>query len=877
MTGDELREKFLLFFQQKGHRVVPSSPLIPVGDPTLLLTSAGMVQFKPYFTGDAVPPAPRLASCQKCFRTTDIESVGNFKHLTFFEMLGNFSIGDYFKKEAIAWAWEFVIDWLKLPEDKLWIAIYLDDDESFDHWRDVGVKTERILRFGEEHNFWGPAGETGPCGPCSEIHYDFGEEYGCGPDCSPACDCGRFVELWNLVFTEYYQDAEGKRTPLPRKNIDTGMGLERTAAVLQGVRSPYETDLFAPIVQRVSELTGHKYGEDEKTDRAIRIVAEHGRAITFLIADGVIPSNEGRGCVLRRVLRRASLFGRELGVEKPFLTSVAEAVIGWMGRVYPEIAANRDTVIRTIDAEEARFAETLDAGLKILGQIMKQAGHRAGKSIYGEEVFKLCDTYGFPAELTAEVAAENGLTADLEGFEREMERQRERARAAHQFVLGESTAALDCASMALPPTEFVGYSDTRCKARIIALAVGGKSHEVVVEGQQVEVVLDRTPFYAEMGGQVADTGEIIGRRGKIAVDGTVWATADVVLHHGKMVQGSMLVGEEVTAVVDKSRRLDIARNHTTTHLLHAALRQVLGSHVRQMGSLVAPDHFRFDFSFEAPVLKEELGEIRRIVNDGIRRNLPVTKKEVPYIRAVAEGAIALFGEKYGDEVRVVRIGSARSPLSYEVCGGTHVNRTGDIGFFHILSEGSIGSGMRRIEAVTGSGAESVIEERVAALEKVAHQLQVPNAEVEDKLGSVLTELDSERKRANILERRLSKETAESLLTQVESVDGVSVLAASVTASNFDVLRHMGDVLRERLGSAVIVLGAVWDDRPNFLAMVTSDLVARGLNAGEIVKEVARVAGGSGGGRPQLGQGGGKEKGRIEQALKSVAKLVKEKV
>ena len=877
MTGDELREKFLLFFQQKGHKIVPGSSLIPVGDPTLLLTSAGMVQFKPYFTGEAVPPSPRLASCQKCFRTSDIESVGNLKHLTFFEMLGNFSIGDYFKKEAIAWAWEFVIDWLKLPEERLWIAIYLDDDESFQHWRDVGVKAERILRFGEEHNFWGPAGETGPCGPCSEIHYDFGEEYGCGPDCSPACDCGRFVELWNLVFTEYYQDAEGKRTPLPRKNIDTGMGLERTVAVLQGMRSPYDTGLFAPIVQCVSELTGCRYGEDEKTDRAIRIVAEHGRAVTFLIADGVIPSNEGRGCVLRRELRRAALFGRNLGVEKPFLAVVAEAAISLMGHVYPELVANRDMVVRTIDAEEARFAETLGAGLKILGQIMKQARSEAEKTISGEDVFRLCDTYGFPPELTAEVAAENGLAADLEGFEKEMECQRGRARAAHQFVLGESATSMNCASMALPSTEFVGYENTRCKASVVALAVGGKAHEVIVEGQQVEVVLDRTPFYAEMGGQVADTGEIIGRRGKIAVKDTVWATADVVLHRGEMVQGSMLIGEEITAVVDKSRRLDIARNHTTTHLLHAALRKVLGKHVRQMGSLVAPDHFRFDFSFEAPVLKEELGEIRRIVNGDIRRNLLVTNKEVPYTQAVAEGAIALFGEKYGDVVRVVRIGGARSPVSYEVCGGTHVSRTGDIGFFHIISEGSIGSGMRRIEAVTGSGAEAVIEERAAALEKVAHQLQVPTAEVEGKLEGVLAELDSERKRANTLERRLSKETAESMLAQVESVNGVSVLAASVAASNFDVLRHMGDVLRERLGSAVIVLGAVWDDSPNFLAMVTSDLVSRGLNAGEIVKEVARETGGSGGGRPQLGQGGGKEKGRIEQALKLVAKLVRERV
>ncbi|MCJ7523295.1 MAG: alanine--tRNA ligase-related protein, partial [Dehalococcoidia bacterium] len=570
MTGDELREKFLLFFQQKGHKIVPGSSLIPVGDPTLLLTSAGMVQFKPYFTGEAVPPSPRLASCQKCFRTSDIESVGNLKHLTFFEMLGNFSIGDYFKKEAIAWAWEFVIDWLKLPEDKLWIAIYLDDDESFQHWRDVGVKAERILRFGEEHNFWGPAGETGPCGPCSEIHYDFGEEYGCGPDCSPACDCERFVELWNLVFTEYYQDAEGKRTPLPRKNIDTGMGLERTVAVLQGMRSPYDTGLFAPIVEKVAELAGHGYAEDEKADRAIRIVAEHSRAITFLIADGVLPSNEGRGYILRRVLRRAEYYVllifragivRTKGVSeapsieeamrlmayyersaherikgfkegKPFLPQVIDIVVDEMGEIYPELKAQRAFITRIVEQEELKCRGTLTAGENILRQIMEvrkaaaglskrdfdifieemrkmpllpavesltvkailddiKEGKKPSNCLSGTEVFTLHDTYGFPAELTAEIAAENGMTVDMEGFEKEMERQRERARAAQKHITVKAPTAEAWAD-GLAASIFVGYENTRCKASVVALAVGGKAHEVIVEGQQVEVVLDRT-------------------------------------------------------------------------------------------------------------------------------------------------------------------------------------------------------------------------------------------------------------------------------------------------------------------------------------------------------------------------------------------------
>jgi len=873
VNGDELREKFLLFFEHKGHERVQSSSLVPLGDPTLLLTSAGMVQFKPYFTGETVPPSPRLASCQKCFRTTDIDAVGNLKHLTFFEMLGNFSIGDYFKKEAITWAWEFVIEWLKLPIENLWITIFLDDDESYGYWRDMGVQADRILRCGAKHNFWGPAGETGPCGPCSEIHYDFGEDTGCRKDnCSPECDCERFLELWNLVFTEYFQDTSGERRALPRKNIDTGMGLERTAAIMQGKRSPYDTDLFASIVRSVSEETGHAYGHNEKTDKAIRIISEHGRAVTFLIADGVIPSNEGRGYVLRRELRRAALFGRTLGVDKPFLSRVAEEVIVRMKEVYPELTENRKRILRVINAEESRFDETLESGLKILQTVVRKGG-----IIPGENIFRLYDTYGFPPELTAEVATEKGLTVDLEGFKREMESQRERARSAHRFMLGENGAYIDYGTASLPKTEFVGYTDTRCKAGIIRIAVDGAFHEVAREGQQVEVILDRTPFYAEMGGQVGDKGEIIGGQGKIEIGETVLVGNELIAHRGEVVQGNMRSGDRVTAVVDRSRRLDIARNHTTTHLLHAALRSVLGEDIRQAGSLVAPDHFRFDFSCEAPVLKEELAKIQQIVNTNIRQNLTVTKKEMLFKQAVADGAVALFGEKYGDLVRTVRVGGSKAPASYEVCGGTHVGRTGDIGIFHILSEGSIGSGMRRIEAVTGTGAEGFIANRVAMLERISHKLQVPPDETEGKLEGVLEELDSERKRAAALERELSKESAGDLVEKVETVNGIKVLAAGIPASNFDIMRHTGDVLREQLGSAVIVLGAEWDDRPNFLTMVTSDLVARGLHAGNIVKAVAGETGGSGGGKPQLGQGGGKDKAKMEQALRLVVKLVEEKV
>ena len=887
MTGDDLREKFLLFFEQRAHRRVESSSLVPRDDPTLLLTNAGMVQFKPYFTGEAVPPSPRLASCQKCFRTTDIGSVGNLKHLTFFEMLGNFSIGDYFKKEAIGWSWEFVLEWLKLPRENLWITIFLDDDESFQYWRDLGVEAGRILRYGEKDNFWGPAGETGPCGPCSEIHYDFGKDVGCGrPGCGPDCDCDRFMEIWNLVFTEYYQDAQGKRTPLPNKNIDTGMGLERAAGLVQGMGSPYDTDLFAPIMKRVSQLTGREYGEDEKTDRAMRIVAEHGRAVTFLIADGVVPSNEGRGYVLRRVLRRGHLAGRSLGKREPFLREVADEVVISMKHIYPELARGYAHIIGVIDNEEKKFLQTVDSGLNVFDLTSETMKSRGEGRVSGEVAFHLYDTYGLPIEVLTEVAEEKGFEVDMEGFETEMEQQRERARAAHKFTLSASIDLAATVSVEHVPrsTDFIGHARLRNRSPVVVLLPEGEWPEdrvgSISEGQNAGIIVRETPFYAERGGQVGDTGEIRGRKGRFEVANTIKQTvrgSELIVHLGKVVAGAISVNDDVELTVDESRRLDVARNHTATHLLHAALRQVLGEEARQAGSQVAPDRFRFDFTQEAPVLEEELSRIQQLVNENIRRNLPLTKKEVPYAEAVAEGAIALFGEKYADKVRVVKVGPGKVPVSFEVCGGTHVSRTGDIGFFHILSEGSIGSGMRRIEAVTGRGAEALVEERISTLERIAHRLQSVTSEVEGKVEGVLGELDSERKRAVALERQLSRDSTEALMSQVKSVNGVSVLAARVSASDIDILRHMGDLLKERLGSGVIVLGTVWDDRPNFLAMVTSDLVARGLSAGEIVKKVAQETGGGGGGKPLMAQGGGKDVTKLEQALESIAGLVEGKV
>ncbi|MBA7500425.1 Alanine--tRNA ligase [subsurface metagenome] len=600
MTSDEIRAAFLSFFEEKGHKIIPSSSLIPKEDPTLLLTSAGMVQFKPYFLGEASPPNPRLASCQKCFRTTDIESVGDPSHLTFFEMLGNFSIGDYFKQEAISWAWEFVTQHLGLPPQRLWITIFLDDDESFRYWQKLGVPEERILRFGEEDNFWGPAGDSGPCGPCSEIHYDFGEEFGCGkPSCAPNCDCGRFSEIWNLVFTQYNQDKEGQRTLLPKPNIDTGMGLERTAAVMQGKTSIYETDLFASLIDNTSKFIGKNYGSDTEVDKAMRVVVEHGRALTFLIADDVRPSNEGRGYVLRRLLRRAALFGRRLGLEKPFLNQIAGATVGSMAKVYPELQQRQDFIYQVVGTEEAQFRETLNTGLELLDGIIEKASIKKSKRIPGDEAFKLYDTHGFPVELTMEIAAGHGLSVNLEGFEKEMEKQRERARSARDVTIVSAIPPI----VVISGPAFVGYQKLLCKSTIAWLLTGNKMIDRIEKGQEASLVLQQdTPFYAEMGGQVGDTGEIRGATGRFLVTNTVRIPPDIIVHQGHVTEGSLNVGDEVEAEVDRERRLDIARNHTATHLLQAALRQVLGEHVQQRGSLVAPDRFRFDFYWRHSIL-----------------------------------------------------------------------------------------------------------------------------------------------------------------------------------------------------------------------------------------------------------------------------------
>jgi len=856
VTGDEVRQAFLNFFEEKGHKVIPSSPLIPHGDPTLLLTNAGMVQFKPYFLGRETPPCPLMASCQKCFRTTDIELVGDSSHLTFFEMLGNFSVGGYFKEEAISLALEFVLERLRIPKERLWITIFLDDDEAFDIWRRNGIAEDRIIRFGEEDNFWGPAGDSGPCGPCSEIHYDFGEGIGCGkPSCGPNCDCGRFSEIWNLVFVQYNQDTGGERSPLSKCHIDTGMGLERTAAVMQGKPSVYETDFFTPLIELVSRLSGKKYGEDDSTDNSLRVVAEHGRGITFLIADGVLPSNEGRGYVLRRLLRRAALFGRRLGLEKPFLTKLAEKTITQMGQTYPELVNHQDFILKVIKSEETRFDETLSTGLGLLDNIMTRASSRVRNKITGKQAFKLYDTYGFPVELTREIAEGQGFSVDMEGFENEMEKQREKARASHRFELAAKTGIKG--ELNMKKTDFIGYSEFKHKSVIQKILVDNKAVDSINKKQKADIILSETPFYGEMGGQVGDSGEIIGVSGCFAVTDTLQSPQGVIFHHGYVAEGNFSTCDEVEAAVDCERRLDIARNHTATHLLHYALRQVLGEHVQQRGSLVAADRLRFDFSHLLAMTEEELDGVQSIVNQNIRQNLAVYDEDVPYKQAIEVGAIALFDERYGDVVRVLKIGSPA--LSAELCGGTHITATGEIGLFRILTESSIGGGLRRIEAVTGRGAEEMIKQKTDTLE--------------NKLSAVQAELAAEQQRVKNLERELARKEAGTLLQQAEMVNGIKLLSASVPLARPEMLREMADLLRDKLKSAVVVLGTIYEGKPAFIAAVTPDLVKKGYHAGQIVKKVAAAAGGSGGGKPALAQGGGKDKDKLAEALKLVRSLI----
>ena len=939
MDGDVIRQTFLEFYQSKGHTIMPSASLVPAGDPTLLFTSAGMVPFKPYFMGEATPPTRRLTSCQKSFRTSDVDEVGDHKHLTFFEMLGNFSIGDYFKKDAIAWAWEFVTEHMKLAPERLYITIYLDDEEAFGHWtEDIGVPPERIYRYGDKDNWWGPVGKEGPCGPCSEIHYDGGIEHGCGtPDCHPNHDCERFVELWNLVFMQFYQNPEGNRTPLPAPSIDTGLGLERAAAILQGVHSTYETDLFLPIVQKVCDLTGKSYGQDTDTDYALRVMAEHGRAAAFLIADGVVPGNEGRGYVLRRIIRRAIRYGRRIGLEEPFLTQVAEAAIQRFEAAYPELSANHDHVIRVVRVEEERFGQAYERGIGIfsgmvkyrervrdsdindivhdtgaiyppgtlvstnddentgaglahmamMAEIDRMPGMDTGRwfreqrqkwaksQIPGDITFSLYDTYGFPPELTAEIAWEHGLTVDMEGFQREMDAQRERARAAQSFT-GAMEMLPTCEALGVGDVDFVGYERLAHESVVAAILVDGAPVGHATKGQRVEVVLNQTPFYAESGGQVGDAGVIAGPNGRVQVEDTQSPVAGLIVHMGVVEEGDISLGELADAQVDTLRREDTARNHSGTHLLHAALRQVLGAHVHQAGSSVAPDRLRFDYSHVSPLSREEMLEIQGLANRKVQDDLAVTTRSSTYAQAVQEGALAFFGDKYGDVVRIVEMSDGER-FSMELCGGTHVKATGQVGPLFIVGESGIGSGMRRIEAVTGRAAEGLFVEQSSLLESLSQKLETPLGDLEARLDSFMRDFDTLRKQMGALERDRLKTEAQELLPAVQDVDGTKVLAARTSASSVEGMRDMGDWLKDRLSSGVIVLGAVHEGRPTIIAIVTPDLVPRGLHAGNIAKEAAAVTEGGGGGRPEMGQAGGKRADKLDDALRLVPEVVRREI
>ena len=879
MNSDEIRESFLSYFESKGHLRVASSSLIPIGDPTLLLTTAGMVQFKPYFAGESTPPNRRLSSSQKSFRAVDIDEVGDATHLTLFEMLGNFSIGDYFKEGAVHYALECFTEVMDLPRESFAATVHHSDDETFELWQQAGIPAERIFRFGDEDNWWGPAGLEGPTGPCAELHYDFGAGRGClQPDCGPNCTnalpgsedtCNRFVELWNLVFMQFYHHLDGTRTPLPSTGIDTGMGLERLAVVMQDARDIYDTDLFTPLIKRVEDIAEKEYGADRDDDYAMRVVSEHARSAAFLIADGVVPANEGRGYVLRRVVRRAIRFGRRLGLEDPFLGEMARVVIGTMGQAYRELRDHQEFVLTVLELEEKKFQQAFQSGYAVLSDALEKGGE-----VPGELVFRLWDTHGFPVEITQEIARERGLEVDIEGFEREMEAQRQRGRASARFGGDRSKIRL-YESMGVGSTAFLGYDTVAARSVVVGLISGDQAVDSVADGASVDVFLLETPFYPEGGGQVGDAGVLAGPGGRIDVHDTQTVMPGLIAHFGKVAQGEIAVGDTLDAHVDPVRRQDTARNHTATHMLHAALRQVLGPHVRQAGSLVAPDRLRFDFSHVEAVTGEEMEQVQWLVNEKIRENVSIHRSEDTYARAVERGALAFFGDKYDDTVRLVEIANGAT-FSFEVCGGTHVHRTGELGAVYVLGESSIGSGLRRIEAVSGRGAERVVKDRFSSEAAVASLLNTSVAGVEERVKGLLEELDAARRANEVLERRASAQSAHGLLDLKQDVDGVTVLASSVEASNVDAMRDMGDWLRDKLGSGVVVLGAVIGGRPVLVAMVTPDLVSRGHSASDIVKGAAKAIGGGGGGRPDVAQAGGRRADGLEEALGLVHRLVGEK-
>ncbi len=863
MKSADIRKAFLDFFRERGHEIVPGSSLVPANDPTLLFTNAGMVQFKEVFLGLEQRSYRRAASVQRCVRAggkhNDLDNVGyTARHHTFFEMLGNFSFGDYFKREAIVYAWDFLVGELGLAPERLWITVFEEDDEAADIWlNEVGVDPQRFSRIGAHDNFWS-MGDTGPCGPCSEIFYDHGPDVAGGPPGTPEQDGDRYVEIWNLVFMQYDRDAAGKLNPLPSPSVDTGMGLERLAAVMQGVHNNYDIDLFQALIQAVAALTDNPAGRD---NTSLKVIADHIRSCAFLVADGVVPSNEGRGYVLRRIIRRAIRHGNRLGLAEPFFYRLVDPLIEQMGEAYPELPAARDYVMRVLKQEEERFAETLEHGLHHLEQALERLD---GSVIPGETVFRLYDTYGFPVDLTADIARERGLALDMEGFEREMTAQRERARAASHFG-GDFAERLEIEGS----SEFTGYDCLEQQARITALYVDGRPVDHLQEGQQGIVVLDSTPFYAESGGQVGDRGELRAADSLFDVFDTR-KEGEAVLHPGTLTAGKLAVGDLVAARVDTSRRQDIARHHSATHLLHAALRKVLGEHVVQKGSLVAPERLRFDFSHFEPLDAGQLAAIERLVNTEIRANLPVETRIMSPQQAEKAGAMALFGEKYGEQVRVLSMGD----FSIELCGGTHVRRTGDIGLFKIVSESGIAAGVRRIEAVAGQRALEWYEAGEQQLRAVCELLKSDRDAVADKVSQLLERSRRIEKELEQVKEKLASSRGSDLASRAVDVNGIKVLAARLDGADSKTLRNTVDQLKNKLGSAAIVLAAVDGNKITLIAGVTKDATDR-IKAGDLVNSVARQVGGKGGGRPDMAQAGGNRPDALPAALDSVPDWVRQ--
>ncbi|MBW1847265.1 MAG: alanine--tRNA ligase [Deltaproteobacteria bacterium] len=872
MTGDGARKLFLEYFKKQDHQIVRSSSLVPRDDPTLLFANAGMVPFKRVFLGEEKRNYVRATTSQKCVRAggkhNDLENVGyTARHHTFFEMLGNFSFGDYFKEKAIEFAWDLLINGYKLPEEKLWVSVYQDDDEAFDFWQNkIGVKEERIVRLGEEDNFWS-MGETGPCGPCSEILIDRGEAFGCDkPDCKVGCECDRYLEIWNLVFMQYNRDASGKMTPLPKPSIDTGMGLERILAVIQDTPTNYETDLILPIIQKVEQLAGRALGDSPTDDIAMKVVADHTRSAAFLIGDGVLPSNEGRGYVLRRIMRRAIRYGRNIGLMKPFLHETADVVFRLMKSAYPELSESAAFITNVIKNEEIRFSETLDNGLKVLNDTLADMRAQDQRVVAGGVIFKLYDTYGFPVDIVRDVVRDENMTLDMDGFNTHMENQRDQSRSIVSFTKVSDAYKEITAKGIL--SEFSGYDQNSMDSEILVLVQDGKEVKQAKAGSSVEVVTAATPFYAESGGQVGDQGKIFNKKLEIDIHDTIKDPTGLIIHQGDIVSGSIKKGDAVTLSVEKTKRSATARNHTATHLLHYALREVLGDHVKQAGSMVSPDRLRFDFNHFSQVETSDLDRIESIVNTRVLENIPVQIDEMDAEEAFSSGATALFEEKYGDRVRVISL----DDFSKELCGGTHAERTGDIGLFKILSESSVASGVRRIEAVTGHAAVEYTQQMSKIVQEAARLVKKKPEEITRRIEKMVSDMKSLEKEIEQLKIQAVSKTTESIEDDIKKISDIHVLVKKVSIDNTAALRELADKYKDKIKSGVVVLGSINGSKVMLIAVVTKDLVDK-YHAGEIIKQVAKIAGGSGGGRPDMAQAGGSKPEKLDAALAIVEELI----